>query len=92
MGGSLLMSLSTGRRGAALRSIGVEALTACFEDICTMVDAFTRPGKHLAAPQRDSWECGQCIVDYGEFSSAARCLVSEVQRQCHLPCQPSVGI
>lgn len=34
-----------GRRGAAVRAIGLEALSACFDDICRMVDAFTQPGE-----------------------------------------------
>jgi hypothetical protein len=42
--GNNLTTPHTGRRGARLRDIGVEAMTACFEDICNMVDAFAQPG------------------------------------------------
>lgn len=34
-----------GRRGASVRTIGLEALTACFQDINTLVDAFTQHGE-----------------------------------------------
>lgn len=39
------MCVRAGRRGAAVRAIGLEALSACFDDICRMVDAFTQPGE-----------------------------------------------
>lgn len=41
---------ATGRRGIAVRDIGLEAMTACLEDICGMVEAFCRSGAPVAMP------------------------------------------